>query len=101
MEQQVTLSVIVGYLTREAIAWAKRSERLGWINDATPGIARGLSFLLTFLGTFGVILTCSGSFASGFDCRVTIPPSAQLEAFVVQWFEAQISAYVLHHIGKK
>lgn len=99
--EQTTWPIIIGYLTRELLAWAKRSEHLGWINEATPGIARGLSFLLTFVGTFGVVMTCSGSMATGFDCRLTIPPQEQLQAFFVQWIQAQVSAYVLHHIAKK
>lgn len=96
----VQQSIIVGYIAREAIAWLKRSPHFAWINDATPTLSRWLSWLLTFVGSFGIVLACTGSAAGGWDCRLTIPPADQLRDFAMRWITAQMSAHVIYEVGK-
>jgi hypothetical protein len=97
----ISESAIVGFLVKEAIAFMKRSPRFSWINDASPSLSRWLSWLLTFIGSFGVVMTCAGSASGGWDCRLTIPPSQQLVEFTMRWITAQMSAHLIHELGAK
>lgn len=93
-------TLAISWLTNQIISWLKRSPWAGWITQESATVSRGLAAILTFIGTFGVVLACSGSAATGWDCRVTIPPAAQLQQFLLRWLGTLSVSHIQYEISQ-
>lgn len=93
-------TLAVSWVTVQIINWLKRSAWAGWVTQEAKTVSRMIAAVITFIGTFGVVVVCNGDAASGWNCTLSIPPTVQLQTFVIRWLGTLSVSHMQYEIGQ-
>lgn len=99
MDNSTITTLAIATLVNAIMTYLQRAEWAPWITENTERVNRTLSILLSFLLTAGIVLQCSGSSTTGWDCTARIPPVAQLWEFFIRSLAAFGTSKGLHKLN--
>ena len=85
MTPETFQTLAVAAVTYYATELSKRAKAAPELEKYRAGINRTVAALVSLIGTWGVVVTCQGGAATGYDCHASIPPLADLARFLTQW----------------